>query len=239
MNNQATVDSLDITDKRHVVRGARHGRPGSRLRSARACTSGPPTTSGTPNARLREWHGCAERLASGSTEPIKIGIIADLTGPSPHTERASRTRAAGDQGINAKGGIGGGRSPDRRGHRSDVSATSIRPASWSRATRSTGHGSDRSDANDAAYKTVVTDGGSSLLPRDVRGWEVQRAVTSRSGPSRPRIRPMIPVLQESTAKRDAFGADTCGPDAVSRSRSRSSRERRHGRRGAVSPAHRG
>ena len=186
-----------------------------------ACTSGTPTGTGTPNTT-----GTPTSAASGSGEPIKIGIIADLTGPftTYGTSLANSAQLAIKE-INAKGGIGGRQiTVIVEDTQTDVSATVDKARKLVQSDKvDLVMGPIGSDANDAAYKTVVTDGGEPLFYTETfEGGKCNDLYFSFGAVPAQQIRPLIPVLQGSTARtRCCSGPTTVAPPG-SRSRSRSS-----------------
>ena len=103
---------------------------------------------------------------SGSSEPIKIGILADLTGPftTYGTSLANSAQLAVKE-INAKGGIAGRQiTVIVEDIQTDVSATVDKARKLVQSDKvDLVMGPIGSDANDAAYKTVVEEGSKLLF----------------------------------------------------------------------------
>ena len=213
MNSHATVDGLDHQPtKRHLAPGARHGRTGIALALLlAACTTGTPTTSGPPNTT-----GTPNGTSPGSGEPIKIGIIADLTGPftTYGTSLANSAQLAIKE-INATGGIAGRQiTVIVEDTQTDVSATVDKARKLVQSDKvDLVMGPIGSDANDAAYKTVVTEGGKLLFYTETfEGGKCNELYFSFGAVPAQQIRPLIPVLQEKYGKNALlFGADYVWP----------------------------
>ena len=148
--------------------------------------------------------GCGTGAPGSSTaaskDPIKIGIIADLTGPftTYGTSLANSAQLAIKE-INAKGGIAGRQiTAIVEDTQTDVSATVDKARKLVQSDKvDLVMGPIGSDANDAAYKTVVTDGGKLLFYTETfEGGKCNELYFSFGAVPAQQIRPMIPVLQE-------------------------------------------
>lgn len=160
--------------------------------------------------------GSGESGEDPESGPIKIGIIADLTGPftTYGTSLANSAQLAIKE-INDEGGIAG--RPIEvivEDIQTDVTAT----VEKSRKLVETDDvdvviGPIGSDANDAAFKTVAVDGGTLLFYTETyEGGKCHELFFSFGAVPAQQIRPMIPLLQERFGT-DAmlFGADYVWP----------------------------
>lgn len=151
-----------------------------------------------------------------SQGPIKIGIIADLTGPftTYGTSLANSAQLAIKE-INAKGGIAGRQiSVIVEDIQTDVSATVDKARKLVQSDKvDLVMGPIGSDANDAAYKTVVTDNNKLLFYTETfEGGKCHELYFSFGAVPAQQIRPMIPVLQQKYGpKVMLFGADYVWP----------------------------
>jgi len=202
VNNQGILNGLadhQLT-RRDVGRGAGYGGMGIALALLLAACA-----TGTPNSST-----------SGSREPIKIGILADLTGPftTYGTSLANSAQLAIKE-INAKGGIAGRQiTVIVEDIQTDVSATVDKARKLIQSDKvDLVMGPIGSDANDAAYKTVVEDGGKLLFYTETfEGGKCNELYFSFGAVPAQQIRPLIPVLQEKYGpKAMLFGADYVWP----------------------------
>ena len=152
----------------------------------------------------------------GETGPIKIGIIADLTGPfTTYGTSLSNSALLAIDEINADGGIAGRQiEVIVEDIQTDVTAT----VEKSRKLVESDNvdlvvGPIGSDANDAAYKTVVVDGGKLLFYTETyEGGKCDSKYFSFGAVPAQQIRPMIPIMQaEYGPKVMLFGADYVWP----------------------------
>ena len=150
------------------------------------------------------------------SEPIKIGIIADLTGPFT-TYGTSLTRSAqlAINEINASGGIAGRQiEVIVEDIQTDVAATVDKARKLVESDNvDLVMGPIGSDANDAAYKTVVEDAGKLLFYTETyEGGKCNPLYFSFGAVPAQQIRPMIPILQaEYGPNVMLFGADYVWP----------------------------
>ncbi len=202
VNNQGILNGLadhQLT-RRDVGRGAGYGGMGIALALLLAACA-----TGTPNSST-----------SGSREPIKIGILADLTGPftTYGTSLANSAQLAIKE-INAKGGIAGRQiTVIVEDTQTDVSATVDKARKLIQSDKvDLVMGPIGSDANDAAYKTVVEDGGKLLFYTETfEGGKCNELYFSFGAVPAQQIRPLIPVLQQKYGpKAMLFGADYVWP----------------------------
>jgi urea transport system substrate-binding protein len=202
VNNQGSPNGLDDHQltRRDVVRGAGYRGMGIALAFLLAACA-----TGTPNSSTSE-----------SSEPIKIGILADLTGPftTYGTSLANSAQLAIKE-INAEGGIAGRQiTAIVEDIQTDVSATVDKARKLVQSDKvDLVMGPIGSDANDAAYKTVVEDGGKLLFYTETfEGGKCNELYFSFGAVPAQQIRPLIPVLQEEFGpKVMLFGADYVWP----------------------------
>ena len=202
MNNQGIFNGLadHRLTGRNVVRGAGYRGMGIALALLlAACTTGTPSSS-----------------TSGSGEPIKIGILADLTGPfTTYGTSLARSAQLAIKEINAKGGIAGRQiTVIVEDTQTDVSATVDKARKLIQSDKvDLVMGPIGSDANDAAYKTVVEDGGKLLFYTETfEGGKCNELYFSFGAVPAQQIRPLIPVLQQKYGpKVMLFGADYVWP----------------------------
>jgi ABC-type branched-subunit amino acid transport system substrate-binding protein len=186
--------------RRDVVRGAGYGGMGIALALLLAACG-----TGAPNAP-----------ASASPGPIKIGILADLTGPftTYGTSLANSAQLAVKE-INGKGGIAGRQiSVTVEDTQTEVSATVDKAKKLVQSDKvDLVMGPIGSDANDAAYKTVVTEGSKLLFYTETfEGGKCNPLYFSFGAVPAQQIRPLIPVLQQKYGpKVMLFGADYVWP----------------------------
>jgi ABC-type branched-subunit amino acid transport system substrate-binding protein len=153
---------------------------------------------------------------AASDEPIKIGIIADLTGPfTTYGNSLSRSAQLAVDEINADGGIDG-RQIELiiEDIQTDVTATVDKARKLVESDDvDLVMGPIGSDANDAAYQTVVVDGGKLLFYTETyEGGKCDPLYFSFGAVPAQQIRPMIPILQaEYGTNVMLFGADYVWP----------------------------
>ncbi len=149
-------------------------------------------------------------------DPIKIGIIADLTGGfATYGTSLDRSAQLAINEINAAGGIDGRQiEVIVEDIQTDVAAT----VDKSRKLIDGDNvdlvlGPIGSDANDAAFKTVVEDGGKLLFyPETYEGGKCDPLFFSFGAVPAQQIRPLIPVLQDEYGPDVMlFGADYVWP----------------------------
>lgn len=154
--------------------------------------------------------------ADSSDEPIKIGIVADLTGGfTTYGTSLARSAELAINEINAAGGI------DGREIEIIVEDIQTDVAATVEKARKLVDSDDvdlvlgpiGSDANDAAFKTVVEDGDTLLFyPETYEGGKCDPLFFSFGAVPAQQIRPMIPVLQEEYGTDVMlFGADYVWP----------------------------
>ncbi len=151
-----------------------------------------------------------------SDEPIKIGIIADLTGPftTYGTSLSNSATLAVDE-INASGGIGG-RQIELivEDIQTDVSVTVDKSRKLVESDNvDVVIGPIGSDANDAAFQAVAVDGGTLLFyPETYEGGKCDANFFSFGAVPAQQVRPLIPILQEEYGPNVLlFGADYVWP----------------------------
>lgn len=202
MTNQRTVDGPGARERRRLGAGG-----SSRYRAlaialvflAAGCGTGAPASP-----------------TSGSGEPIKIGILADLTGPftTYGTSLANSAQLAIKE-INANGGIAGRQiTVIVEDTQTDVSATVDKARKLVQSDKvDLVMGPIGSDANDATYKTVVEEGSKLLFYTETfEGGKCNELYFSFGAVPAQQIRPLIPVLQEQYGpKVMLFGADYVWP----------------------------
>ncbi|MEO5704219.1 MAG: substrate-binding protein [Candidatus Limnocylindrales bacterium] len=198
--------------RRDVARGTGYGGLGIALVLVlAACTTGAPT--GAPTGAST---GTPISSTPVSSEPIKIGILADLIGPftTYGTSLANSAQLAVKE-INAKGGIAGRQiTVIVEDTQTDVSATVDKARKLIQSDKvDLVMGPIGSDANDAAYKTVVEEGGKLLFYTETfEGGKCNELYFSFGAVPAQQIRPLIPVLQQKYGpKVMLFGADYVWP----------------------------
>lgn len=208
MNTQGILNRLaDHSLKRRDVprRASYRGMGMALVLLLSACATGNPSNSTTPSSST-----------SVSSEPIKIGILADLTGPftTYGTSLANSAQLAIKE-VNAKGGIAGREiTVIVEDAQTDVSATVDKARKLVQSDKvDLVMGPIGSDANDAAYKTVVEEGGKLLFYTETfEGGKCNELYFSFGAVPAQQIRPLIPVLQkEYGPKAMLFGADYVWP----------------------------
>lgn len=208
MNSEGIVNGRDDHERtrRTVGRGARYG--GAAIALAMllaACATGTPNSSGTPSSS-----------ASGSAGPIRIGILADLTGPfTTYGTSLKNSAELAIKEINAKGGVAGRQiTVIVEDTQTDVAATVDKAKKLVQSDKvDLVMGPIGSDANDAVYKTVVTDNSKLLFYTETfEGGKCNELYFSFGAVPAQQIRPLIPVLQEKYGtKAMLFGADYVWP----------------------------
>jgi ABC-type branched-subunit amino acid transport system substrate-binding protein len=159
---------------------------------------------------------CGDDDSGGSEEPIKIGIIADLTGPfTTYGTSLQRSAELAVSEINAAGGIDGRQiQVIVEDIQTDVTATVDKARKLVESDNvDLVMGPIGSDANDAAYQTVVQDGGTLLFYTETyEGGKCDPLYFSFGAVPAQQIRPMIPILQEEYGPNVMlFGADYVWP----------------------------
>lgn len=189
--------------RRQVLRTAGYGGMGLALASLLAACSSDDSGGGTGET-------------SGSSEPIKIGILADLTGPftTYGTSLAHSAELAINE-INDGGGIAGRQiTMIVEDTATDVTVTVDKAKKLIQSDNvDLVMGPIGSDANDAAYKTVVEDNGKLLFYTETfEGGKCNELYFAFGAVPAQQIRPLIPVLQEQYGPNAMlFGADYVWP----------------------------
>jgi ABC-type branched-subunit amino acid transport system substrate-binding protein len=202
VNSQGTFNGLDrdLGPSRDGIRRAGYGGAAIVLAALLAACG-----TGAPNAS-----------ASAAAGPIKIGVLADLTGPftTYGTSLANSAQLAVKE-INGKGGIAGRQiTVTVEDTQTDVSATVDKAKKLIQSDKvDLVMGPIGSDANDAAYKTVVTEGSKLLFYTETfEGGKCNPLYFSFGAVPAQQIRPLIPVLQQKYGpKVMLFGADYVWP----------------------------
>ena len=152
----------------------------------------------------------------GSSEPIRIGIIADLTGPFTiyGTSLSQSAQLAADE-INAAGGIAGRQiEVIVEDTQTDVAVTVDKATKLVQSDNvDLVMGPIGSDANDAAYKTVVEDNGKLLFYTETfEGGKCNELYFAFGAVPAQQVRPLIPLMQEQFGTNVMlFGADYVWP----------------------------
>ncbi|HEX2235525.1 MAG TPA: substrate-binding protein [Actinomycetota bacterium] len=164
--------------------------------------------------------GCGDEGGNGggegSEEPIKIGVLADLTGPfTTYGTSLSRCAELAVSEINSSGGIMG-RSIELlvEDIQTDVAVTVDKATKLVQSDRvDLVMGPIGSDANDAATKVVVENNGQLLFYTETyEGGKCFDTYFSFGAVPAQQIRPFIPFLQEEFGPRVLlFGADYVWP----------------------------
>jgi ABC-type branched-subunit amino acid transport system substrate-binding protein len=156
------------------------------------------------------------RGGGGDETPIKIGIIADLTGPftTYGTSLARSAQLAIDE-VNAAGGIDGRQvEVIVEDIQTDVAATVDKARKLVQSDNvDLVMGPIGSDANDAAYAEVVESGGKLLFYTETyEGGKCHDLYFSFGAVPAQQIRPLIPILQDKYGPNVMlFGADYVWP----------------------------
>ncbi len=160
--------------------------------------------------------GSDDDASPPSGDPIVIGIIADLTGPfTTYGNSLSRSAELAVKEVNAAGGIDG--RPVQvivEDIQTDVTATVDKARKLVESDDvDVVMGPIGSDANDAAYQTVVQEGGKLLFYTETyEGGKCDPLYFSFGAVPAQQIRPMIPILQDAYGDNVMlFGADYVWP----------------------------
>ena len=153
---------------------------------------------------------------AGADTPIKIGILADLTGPfTTYGNSLSRSAQLAVNEINEAGGIDGRQiEVIVEDIQTDVAATVDKARKLVQSDNvDLVMGPIGSDANDAAYAEVVESGGKLLFYTETyEGGKCHELYFSFGAVPAQQIRPLIPILQEAYgANAMLFGADYVWP----------------------------
>lgn len=153
---------------------------------------------------------------SEDTTPIKIGIIADLTGPfTTYGNSLARSAQLAIDEINADGGIGGRQvEVIIEDIQTDVAATVDKARKLVQSDDvDLVMGPIGSDANDAAYQEVVQNGNKLLFYTETyEGGKCDNLYFSFGAVPAQQIRPLIPILQDAYGPNVMlFGADYVWP----------------------------
>jgi ABC-type branched-subunit amino acid transport system substrate-binding protein len=152
----------------------------------------------------------------GSADPIKIGIIADLTGPfTTYGTSLSRSAQLAINEINEDGGIDGRQiEVIVEDIQTDVTATVDKARKLVESDNvDLVMGPIGSDANDVAYENVVVNGGKLLFYTETyEGGKCHELYFSFGAVPAQQIRPLIPILQDAYGPNAMlFGADYVWP----------------------------
>ena len=192
--------------RRNVLKGVGYGTAGVALASVLAACG----------SSEEGGDGGGSGGGGGSTEPIKIGIIADLTGPFTiyGTSLAHSAQLAADE-INAAGGIAGRQiEVIVEDTQTDVTVTVDKATKLVQSDNvDLVMGPIGSDANDAAYKTVVQDNGKLLFYTETfEGGKCDPLYFAFGAVPAQQIRPLIPLMQDAYGTNVMlFGADYVWP----------------------------
>lgn len=153
---------------------------------------------------------------AGDDTPIKIGIIADLTGPfATYGNSLARSAQLAVKEINDAGGIDGRQvEVIVEDIQTDVAATVDKARKLVQSDNvDLVMGPIGSDANDAAYQEVVRNGGKLLFYTETyEGGKCDNLYFSFGAVPAQQIRPLIPILQEAYGPDVMlFGADYVWP----------------------------
>lgn len=153
---------------------------------------------------------------AGDDTPIKIGIIADLTGPfSTYGTSVSRSAQLAIKEVNEAGGIDGRQvEVIVEDIQTDVAATVDKARKLVQSDNvDLVMGPIGSDANDAAYQEVVQNGDTLLFYTETyEGGKCDELYFSFGAVPAQQIRPLIPILQEEYGVNAMlFGADYVWP----------------------------
>ncbi len=154
--------------------------------------------------------------AAETSGPIKIGIIADLTGPfTTYGTSLSRSAQLAINEVNAAGGIDGRQvEVIIEDIQTDVAATVDKARKLVQSDNvDLVMGPIGSDANDAAYAEVVESGGKLLFYTETyEGGKCNNLYFSFGAVPAQQIRPLIPILQDAYGPNAMlFGADYVWP----------------------------
>lgn len=153
---------------------------------------------------------------AGDETPIKIGIIADLTGPfTTYGNSLSRSAQLAIKEVNEAGGIDGRQvEVIVEDIQTDVAATVDKARKLVQSDDvDLVMGPIGSDANDAAYAEVVESGGKLLFYTETyEGGKCHELYFSFGAVPAQQIRPLIPILQDAYGPNAMlFGADYVWP----------------------------
>jgi len=160
--------------------------------------------------------GTACQGSGDAGDPIKIGIIADLTGPfTTYGTSLSRSAQLAINEVNEAGGIDGRQvEVIVEDIQTDVAATVDKARKLVQSDNvDLVMGPIGSDANDAAYQTVVQEGSKLLFYTETyEGGKCDPLYFSFGAVPAQQIRPLIPILQgQFGANAMLFGADYVWP----------------------------
>jgi len=160
--------------------------------------------------------GGDDEVTPPSGDPIVIGIIADLTGAfATYGNSLTRSAELAVKEVNAAGGIDGRPVQIiKEDIQSDVTATVDKARKLVESDNvDLVMGPIGSDANDAAYQTVVQEGGKLLFYTETyEGGKCDPLYFSFGAVPAQQIRPMIPILQDEYGTNVMlFGADYVWP----------------------------
>ncbi len=173
-------------------------------------TTSPATTGAATTAPA------STTAAGGEDTPIKIGIIADLTGPfTTYGNSLARSAQLAINEVNEAGGIAGRQvEVIVEDIQTDVAATVDKARKLVQSDNvDLVMGPIGSDANDAAYAEVVEGGGKLLFYTETyEGGKCHELYFSFGAVPAQQIRPLIPILQEAYGTNAMlFGADYVWP----------------------------
>jgi branched-chain amino acid transport system substrate-binding protein len=159
---------------------------------------------------------CTGNGDAGNDTPIKIGIIADLTGPfTTYGTSLSRSAQLAIKEVNEAGGIDGRQiEVIVEDIQTDVAATVDKARKLVQSDNvDLVMGPIGSDANDAAYAEVVQSGGKLLFYTETyEGGKCDNLYFSFGAVPAQQIRPLIPILQDAYGPNAMlFGADYVWP----------------------------
>lgn len=159
---------------------------------------------------------CQGNGGAGGDTPIKIGIIADLTGPfTTYGNSLSRSAQLAINQVNEAGGIDGRQiEVIIEDIQTDVAATVDKARKLVQSDNvDLVMGPIGSDANDAAFAEVVQSGGGLLFYTETyEGGKCDNLYFSFGAVPAQQIRPLIPILQEKYGPNAMlFGADYVWP----------------------------
>lgn len=159
---------------------------------------------------------CQGNGNAGDETPIKIGIIADLTGPfTTYGNSLARSAQLAIKEINEAGGIDGHQiEVIVEDIQTDVAATVDKARKLVQSDKvDLVMGPIGSDANDAAYAEVVQSGGKLLFYTETyEGGKCDELYFSFGAVPAQQIRPLIPILQDAYGPNAMlFGADYVWP----------------------------
>lgn len=194
-------------DRRQLLRNAGYGSMGIALASLLAACGG-----GDEGGESGGGGG----EGGGETGPIKIGIVADLTGPfTIYGTSLDRSARLAIKEINAAGGIAGRQIEVIVEDSATDVAVTVEKANKVILQDEVDlvMGPIGSDANDAMYKTVVEDNGKLMFYTETfEGGKCNELYFAFGAVPAQQIRPLIPILQEAYGPNVMlFGADYVWP----------------------------